>query len=95
MTGYVYILTNRKQGTLYTGITNNIIKRTQEHRDKKHKSFTKQYNVKKLVWYEPFECFREAISYEKRIKRWRRDWKINLIEKMNPTWDDLYYKLTP
>ncbi|HBM90584.1 MAG TPA: excinuclease ABC subunit C [Rhodospirillaceae bacterium] len=94
MSGFVYILANRKNGTLYTGVTNDIVRRTQEHKEEIEKGFTQRYAVKKLVWYEHFERFDEAISFEKRIKRWRRDWKIQLIEKMNPTWNDLFREIT-
>jgi len=94
MPAYVYILASCRMGTLYTGVTNDIARRVREHKASLIKGFTSDYKVTNLVWYESFERFDEAIAFEKRVKRWRRDWKIDLIEKMNPSWDDLYLDLT-
>ena len=96
MTGknyYVYILANKRNGTLYTGITSDLIKRTWQHKNDAVEGFTKKYRLKILVHFEQYQDVREAILREKRIKKWNRQWKINLIEKNNPNWDDLYRKL--
>jgi putative endonuclease len=87
---YVYILASKKNGVLYVGVTSNLIKRLFEHRNALTESFTSQYHVKKLVYYELHTSIIEAIKREKRIKSWKRQWKINLIEKSNPEWEDLY-----
>ena len=89
-TYYTYIITNKTQGTLYIGVTSNILKRIYEHKNGTHtQSFSSKYKLKKLVWYGEFVDIYEAISYEKKLKNWHRAWKINLIEKDNPSWDDL------
>ena len=90
MSSYVYIMASRKNGTLYTGVTADLGRRAWEHRDKVIGGFTARYNVTRLVWYREYADITDAIAEEKRIKRWRRVWKIQLIEKMNPEWDDLY-----
>ena len=90
MSKYVYILANRKYGTLYLGVTNNIIRRVDEHRTKAVGGFTARYGVDKLVWFEIYDDAISAISREKELKKWRRDWKIRLIEEQNPGWIDLY-----
>ncbi len=90
---FVYMMASKPYGTLYTGVTNNLIGRTQQHRGGVIPGFTKKYDVKMLVWYEWNESVHEAIAREKKIKRWRRDWKIALIEKDNPRWADLYTSL--
>jgi putative endonuclease len=90
---YVYILANKKYGTLYTGVTNDLIRRVYEHKEGTVKGFTKQHKINMLVYYEIHEGIYEAITQEKRIKRWYRDWKINLIERFNPHWLDLYSDL--
>lgn len=87
---YVYILASARNGTLYTGVTTDLSRRAYEHREGRTHGFTATYGVKRLVWYEIFPSIHDAISAEKRIKRWRRAWKIELIEKMNPQWLDLY-----
>lgn len=87
---YVYILASKKDGVLYTGITSNLPKRVYEHREGLADGFSKQYFVKKLVYYEIYADAPTAIHREKCIKRWKRDWKIELIEKENPNWNDLY-----
>jgi len=92
---YVYILASKEDGVLYTGITSDLIKRIYEHKNGVlEDSFTKKYFVKNLVFFEIYNDVEEAILREKRIKKWNRDWKINLIEKENPNWEDLYEKIT-
>ena len=87
---YVYILASGRNGTLYTGVTADLSRRVYQHREGRSSGFTARYDVKRLVWYETFPSIHDAIDAEKRIKRWRRAWKIELIEKMNPQWLDLY-----
>jgi len=89
MAFYVYILANRRHGTLYTGITNSLGKRIVEHREGRGSKFAGRYRVFMLVYAEAYDDPRDAIAAEKRIKRWRRAWKIALIEKSNPEWRDL------
>lgn len=86
---YVYILASARNGTLYTGVTADLSRRIYQHREGRS-GFTAEYDVKRLVWYETFSNIHDAIDAEKRIKRWRRGWKIDLIEKLNPQWLDLY-----
>ena len=86
----VYILTNYKNGTLYIGVTSNLIQRTYQHKHKIIKGFTSKYNLTKLVYYETYETMQEAIKREKQLKKWNRAWKIELIEKFNEDWNDLY-----
>jgi putative endonuclease len=90
---YVYILASGRNGTLYTGVTAELSRRVHQHREGRTPGFTQTYGVKHLVWYETFSSIHDAIGAEKRIKRWRRAWKIGLIEKMNPQWLDLYETL--
>jgi putative endonuclease len=87
---YVYILSSKRNGTLYTGITSDLIKRVYEHKNNLIDGFTKKYNVHCLVWYEIHESAESAISREKQIKKWKRAWKMKLIEQYNPEWNDLY-----
>jgi putative endonuclease len=87
-------LASKENGTLYTGVTNNLMRRVFEHREGFVDGFTKKYNVKRLVYYELHNEVKEAITREKQIKEWKRQWKINLIEKDNPLWRDLYEDLT-
>jgi putative endonuclease len=87
------MLTNKKDGTLYIGVTGNLIKRVFEHKQKFVKGFTQKYNIDKLVYFEETSDVYSAISREKRLKKYPRQWKINLIEKENAEWDDLYDKL--
>jgi putative endonuclease len=87
---YVYILASRIGGTLYIGITNDLIRRVYEHKSKSTESFTQKYDVIKLVYFEQFDDPANAIKREKRLKKWSRAWKISLIEKDNPDWRDLY-----
>lgn len=89
----MYILASKKYGTLYIGVTGDIIKRVYQHKEKQVKGFTSHYGVDKLVYFEIFESIEEAIIREKRLKKWNRDWKIDLIERENPMWDDLYKNL--
>jgi putative endonuclease len=93
-TYYVYILANKRNGTLYTGVTGNLIKRVTEHKEKVMKGFTGNYDVNKLVYYEVFSYINDAIERETHIKTWKRDWKLLLIEKDNMAWNDLYFEIT-
>jgi len=86
----VYILTSRRNGTLYIGVTSHLVKRVWDHKNNVVDGFTKRYNVHLLVWYEIHATMESAIQREKQIKNWRRKWKLNLIERHNPTWQDLY-----
>jgi putative endonuclease len=87
---YVYILASHIGGTLYIGVTNDLIRRVAEHKLKIAESFTKRYEVARLVYFECFDQIEHAIHREKRLKKWPRAWKISLIEKDNPNWIDLY-----
>ena len=87
---WTYILTSRKNGTLYTGVTGDLSRRMVQHRDGKGGQFTSTHSVKRLVWCEEFSNVLDAITREKQIKAWRRQWKINLINESNPEWDDLF-----
>ena len=89
-TYFVYILASRRIGTLYVGVTNNLVRREAEHREGRASSFTRRYRVHHLVWFETHTEINEAILREKRIKKWRRAWKIELIEKSNGEWRDLF-----
>ena len=89
-TYYVYIMASKKNGTLYIGVTNDLLRRVWQHKNDIHDGFTKKYNVHRLVWYEATPDSEGAIRREKQMKKWRRQWKINLIEEKNPNWDDLY-----
>ena len=89
---YVYILTNKRNGTLYTGVSGNLVKRTFGHKEKQS-GFTAKHNLRYLVWYEAHDNPASAITREKLIKKWKREWKINLIEKMNPAWNDLFEQI--
>jgi len=87
---YVYILASKKNGTLYIGVTNNLLKRVYEHKNNIVGGFTQKYNVHNLVYYEVHNDIRNAITREKQMKKWKRQWKIELIEKSNPQWKDLH-----
>lgn len=87
---WVYILASGIGGTLYIGVTNNLIRRVYEHRNDVIPGFTNKYAVHRLVYYEQFLDIENAIRREKRLKKWNREWKIRLIEQSNPNWDDLY-----
>jgi putative endonuclease len=87
---YVYMLANRPYGTLYIGITNDLIRRVWEHKNDFVEGFTREHRLHDLVWYEVHATAYEAITREKAIKRWHRDWKVNLVQRMNPAWEDLF-----
>lgn len=89
----VYLLASKPNGTLYTGVTSNLIKRVWEHKQHDVEGFTAKYDVTLLVWYEVHETMESAIRREKVIKNWRRSWKIRIIEEMNPSWRDLFESL--
>ena len=89
----VYLLASKRNGTLYAGVTSNLVKRVWEHKQHVVEGFTKKYGVTDLVWYEVHETMESAICREKAIKNWKRAWKINLIESANPQWKDLYEDL--
>ena len=91
---YVYLLASGKYGTLYLGVTNDLIRRVYEHKTKAVRGFTSRYNVNRLVWFEIYDDPTSAIEREKEIKKWRRNWKIALIEENNPNWIDLYAEIT-
>ena len=86
----VYILASKRNGTLYVGVTSDLVKRVWEHKNNMVEGFTKQYNVHELVWYEPHESMESAIVREKRLKDWKRAWKLKLIESKYPEWLDLF-----
>ena len=86
----VYILTSKRNGTLYTGVSSNLVQRIWQHKNDQVDGFTKQHQVHLLVWYEQHESMESAIVREKQIKEWKRQWKLDLIEKSNPYWNDLY-----
>ena len=88
-TYFVYILTNKKNGTLYIGFTDDLERRVGEHKRKEVEGFSKRYHLDKLVYYEQFDSNSQAFLRERRMKKWKRDWKIQLIESMNPEWKDL------
>ena len=92
---YVYVLANQRNGTLYVGVTSNLIKRIWEHKNKAVEGFTQKYNVDKLVYFEQYSDPENAIKREKRLKKYNRQWKLELIEKENPEWRDLYTDLVP
>ncbi len=88
-TYFVYILASKKHGVLYIGVTNNLKRRIYEHKNGIIEGFTKRYFVKNLVWYDTTDSIESAITREKQMKFWKREWKINLIERTNPNWNDL------
>ena len=91
---YIYILSNKRNGTLYIGVTNGLFKRIFQHRIKNNKnSFTSKYEINKLVYYEKYQYISSAIHREKCLKKWRRKWKLNLINNFNPKWDDLFIEM--
>ncbi|MGE8940323.1 GIY-YIG nuclease family protein [Leptospira interrogans] len=90
---WVYILASKPRGTLYIGVTNGIIRRVQRHRQGTASAFTRRYKVHNLVWFQEFASVREAIQREKTMKEWPRAWKVNVIERSNPHWIDLYSQL--
>ncbi len=86
----VYLLASKRNGTLYVGVTSDLIKRIWEHKNHVAEGFTSKYGVDRLVWYEMHETMESAIQREKAVKEWQRAWKVRLIEQTNPNWDDLY-----
>ena len=90
---FVYILASKRNGTLYVGVTGDLIARVDQHKKKNVDGFTKKYGVDKLVWFEETSEVESAIIKEKQLKKWNRRWKLELIEKSNPNWEDLFYKL--
>ncbi len=91
--GWVYIITNRPDGTLYIGVTSDLPRRIWEHREGIYSGFSKKYGLKSLVWVERFDDISEAIAHEKTLKTWRRAWKVKLILQTNPEWRDLYEEM--
>ena len=89
----VYIVTNKRNGTLYTGVTSNLAGRIWKHKKGTFEGFSKRYGCTRLVWFEAHETMESAITREKHIKEWQRAWKLRLIEESNPEWDDLYESL--
>jgi len=89
-TYFVYLLASGRNGTLYVGVTNDVVRRVWEHKQKVVPGFTKTHDVDRLVWFEVHNSIEAAITREKQIKRWKRDWKIDLFQDSNPRWDDLY-----
>jgi len=89
----VYILASKRNGTLYIGVTSDLVKRIWEHKNSMVEGFTKRYNVHRLVWYELHGSMESAIIREKRLKDWKRKWKLELIESNNPNWQDLYHTI--
>jgi putative endonuclease len=94
MAFYVYLLASGRNGTLYVGVTKDLARRAYEHKNKVVSGFTKQYAVDRLVWFETYDDPVNAISREKEIKKWRRAWKLRLIEQSNPQWVDLYDQIS-
>ena len=91
--GYVYIMASGRHGTLYIGVTSDLVKRVWEHRNGVVGGFTRKYRCKLLVWYAAYDDLQEARLRELQMKKWKRIWKLSKIEQMNPNWDDLYLKL--
>jgi len=92
---YIYMLASEERGTIYIGVTSDLIKRVWEHKNKVVEGFTKRYEVGQLVYYEVHDSAEFALTREKQMKEWKRQWKINLIEEENPHWHDLYDRITP
>ncbi|RYE44760.1 MAG: GIY-YIG nuclease family protein [Hyphomicrobiales bacterium] len=89
-TYFVYLLASRRNGTLYAGVTDDLMRRVAEHREHIAAAFTRTYDVTRLVWFEPHDSIEAAIVREKQIKKWKRAWKIELFRELNPHWDDLF-----
>jgi len=89
----VYILASKRNGTLYIGVTSDLVKRIWQHKNNMVEGFTKRYGVHRVVWYELHDNMQSAIEREKRMKGWKRKWKLELIESMNPNWQDLYHTI--
>ena len=94
MSYYTYILFNQRNGTLYIGVTNHLVKRVYEHKQHIFKGFTDKYDIYKLAYYEIHDDINEAIKREKQLKAWKRSWKLELIESHNPDWKDLYDEIS-
>jgi putative endonuclease len=94
MAYYVYLLASDRNGTLYLGVTNDLVRRIYEHKNKILRGFSQQYGVDRLVWFETYDDPVNAIAREKDIKKWRRAWKLRLIEQSNPQWVDLYDQIS-
>jgi len=92
---FVYILASKRNGTLYIGVTNDLLKRVYQHKNNLVEGFTRKYGVYNLVYYEIYKNIYDAITREKNMKKWKRKWKMELIEKSNPNWEDLYDTLSP
>ena len=90
---YVYILASKRNGTLYVGMTEDIGKRTVRHKDRRANQFAAKYDVLKLVYYEKHKSLEEAVKREKQLKKWNRRWKIRVIERLNPKWDDIFSEI--
>ncbi|UAB77443.1 GIY-YIG nuclease family protein [Erythrobacter sp. SCSIO 43205] len=88
--GFVYIMASRRNGTIYIGVTSDLPKRVWEHREERIEGFTKKYGCKTLVWFEPHDTIKAAITRERQMKEWKRSWKLRVIEEKNPNWDDLF-----
>jgi putative endonuclease len=91
--GYVYILTNRPGGVLYIGVTDDLARRIAQHRSRAVAGFTRKYNCERLVWFERFDDIHEARALERRMKKWKREWKIKRVEELNPAWRDLFEEM--
>ena len=91
---FVYMLASKRNGTLYIGVTNNLLKRVHQYKNDITEGFTRKYNVHSLVYYEVFNRIQDAITREKQMKKWKRQWKMELIEKSNPNWEDLFESLS-
>ena len=91
---FVYMLASKRNGTLYIGVTNKLLKRVHQHKNDVTEGFTRKYNVHSLVYYEVFNRIQDAITREKQMKKWKRQWKMELIEKSNPNWEDLFESLS-
>jgi len=90
---YVYLLASKRNGTLYLGVTRDLVRRVYQHKTKATPGFTSRYGVQRLVWFETYDDPTTAIAREKDVKKWRRAWKLRLIEEANPTWRDLYEEI--
>jgi putative endonuclease len=90
---YVYVLASRRNGTLYIGVTNDLVRRVYDHKNGTMEGFAKTYGIHTLVYYETYTNVHDALTREKRLKKWKRQWKIDLIEKENPDWKDLYSRI--
>ena len=91
--GFVYILASKKNGTLYIGVTSDLVKRIGQHKQKQMDGFTKEHGVHRLMYVQQYDDIRDAIMRERQLKKWNRAWKIRLIEEANPNWDDLYGRI--